>query len=124
MADEVKPDESVLFPEANIDGVVVKPWSFGKLFDLSVLLETVLDKAEAKGIIAELNQGSVISYTTMAKLFAVASPEVLKIISTTIEKSEEEVRALPMTTGVKVAIAIFSQNKETIKNALSPLISK
>jgi hypothetical protein len=124
MADEVKPDESVLFPEANIDGVVVKPWSFGKLFDLSVLLETVLDKAEAKGIIAELNQGSVISYTTMAKLFAVASPEVLKIISTTIDKSEEEVRALPMTTGVKVAIAIFSQNKETIKNALSPLISK
>ena len=124
MADETKPDESVLFPEANIDGVVVKPWSFGKLFDLSVLLETVLDKAEAKGIIAELNQGSVISYTTMAKLFAVASPEVLKIISTTIDKSEEEVRALPMTTGVKVAIAIFSQNKETIKNALSPLISK
>jgi len=119
-----KQDEVTLFPEANVDGIVVKPWSFGKLFDLSVLLDSVLDKAESKGVIAEFNSGTTIPYTTMAKLFTIASPEVLKIISITLGKSEDEVRELPMATGIKIAVTIFSQNRETIKNALSPLFKK
>lgn len=128
MSDEVektvKSDEAILFPEANVDGVVVKPWSFGKLFDLSVMLDTVLEKAEKKGLVAELNSGTTVPYTTIAKLFAIASPEVLKIISITLGKSEDEVRELSMATGIKIAVTIFSQNKETIKNALSPLFEK
>lgn len=128
MSDEVenviKSDEAILFPEINIDGILIKPWSFGKLFDLSILLESVIDKAEKKGLITELNSGNMIPYTTMAKLFAIASPEVLKIISITLGKNEDEVRELDMSTGIKIAITIFSQNKEAIKNALSPLFSK
>jgi hypothetical protein len=116
-----KTDEAVLFAEADINGIKVKPWSFGKLFDLSLLLESVLDKAEKKGVVEELNKGGVVPYTTIAKLFTIASPEILKIITITTGKTEEEIRELDMTTGVKIATTIFTQNKETIKNALSLL---
>ena len=41
-----KTDESILFPEVEIDGIVVKPWSFGMLFELAESLDRVIKRLE------------------------------------------------------------------------------
>lgn len=113
-------EEETLFPEAKVGDITIKPWSFGKLFELSKLLTDVLDKADSKGVTKLLDSSNdFISYTTMARLFSIASPEVLKIMQMTLDKTEEEVRDFSMEDGVKIAFIIFKQNRETIKNALT-----
>ena len=82
---EEKSDEQVLFPEVEIAGMKVKPWSFGALFDLSPLLGEVLDKAEERGIVDDFEDSTgFVSVTTMAKIFTIASAEALKIIAYTL----------------------------------------
>ena len=118
-----KRDEEILFPEAKVGDITVKPWSFGMLFDISGSLEKVLDKIEDKKV--DLTpEGGFIPYTTFARLFTIAGPEVLKIISLTIDMPENEVKDLDMDTGVKIAMIIYQQNRETIKNALTPLLKQ
>ena len=117
-----KSDEQILFPEAKVGDITIKPWSFGKLFDLSILLEVVLDKVEEKKINLDFESG-IIPYTTIARLFTIASPEVLKIMSITLDKSEEEVRELGMEDGMKIAMVIYQQNSETIKEGLGELLN-
>ena len=118
-----KSDEEILFPEAKVGGKIIKPWSFGALFDLSESLEIVLDKVEEKGIDKDFEENSgVMPYTTIARLFTIANKEVLKIIAYTLGEDEAEVKKLSMIDGVKIAMIIFNQNRETIKNALAPLL--
>ena len=118
-----KSEELVLFPEAEVAGIKVKPWSFGKLFDFSEILETVLDKVEEKKMnIDHLVTSDLVTIIDIAKLFSIARKEVIAIIALTVEKPEEEIRSLSMEDGVKLAYVIFLQNKETIKNAFTPLL--
>ena len=116
-------DEEILFPEFKVAGITVKPWSFGMLFELSAMLDAVIQKVEQKGMVDDLTSG-FISYITMAKLFTIASDEVLKIISLTTGVSEDEIKALDISDGVKLSMAIYEQNKKTIKNGLAPLLQK
>jgi hypothetical protein len=118
---EKKTDEQILFPEAKIGDIVIKPWSFGVLFEISDLLDQVITKTEEKGILLDVD---FISYVTMLKVFSLASSQVLKIISITLKKEEEEISALPMDEGLKIAIIIAKQNWEIIsKNVLGLLPS-
>jgi hypothetical protein len=117
-----KEDVSVLFPEAKVGDIIIKPWGFGMLFDISGSLEKVLDKVEEKGINLAPESG-FIPYTTFARLFTIAGSEVLKIIALTIDMSEEEVKKLDMDTGIKIVMIIYQQNKEVIKKSLAPLLS-
>jgi len=114
-------DESLLFPDVKIDGILIKPWSFGMLFEIAPDLEKVLEKAEQKGI-PELFGANSINYFTIARLFAIASDELLSVISVTTGKTVEEIKNLKMETGVQIAFTIYLQNRETIKNALIPLL--
>jgi hypothetical protein len=118
---EEKPEEAILFPEATIKGIKVKPWSFGKLFDISLALDRVVEKADERGIIEKLEDGTF-NHIVMARLFTLAGPEVLEIISITVDKPIEDIKELSMEDGIKIAFTIFNQNKEKIKNALSPLL--
>lgn len=117
-----KPEESILFPEAKVAGIIVKPWTFGKLFDISVSLDKILDKAEQKGIVDKLEEGDF-SYVLMARVFTLAGPEILDIISITTDKTVDEIKELDMEDGIEIAFTIFRQNKEKIKNVLSPLLT-
>ena len=116
-----KVDEEILFPEITVEDEVLIPWSFGKLFDLSPMLESVVDKMEAKGIDVDFNK-EFIPYVAFIKLFTIATSEVLKIISITLDKPEEEIKKYSMQKGIKITMTIYTQNKEVIKNALSPLL--
>ena len=114
-------DEQILFPDTEIAGIKVKPWSFGKLFDISDSLETVIDKLEERKLDEILIRPEV-SLIDFAKLFIIAKKEVLRIISITVDKDEAELRNLSIEDGVKLGYAIFVQNRDSIKNAFGPLL--
>jgi len=118
MAD--KAEEQILFPEIKVGNMIVKPWTFGILFEISELLEIVLDKMNDKGILENINPG-MISYIDIARIFSIASSELLKIISITVDKPEEDLRKLTMEDGIKLTLAIYRQNTTVLKNVLSSL---
>ena len=118
-----KTDEEILFPNITVGELEIKPWSFGKLFDLSTLLDRIMVKAEGRGILDEIDDGFM-KYTTMVKLFAIAAPEILEIICLTVEKDEDYVKNLDMIKGMQIALAIYNQNMDIIKNALALLTQK
>ena len=114
-------DEQILFPDTEIAGIKVKPWSFGKLFDISDSLETVIDKLEERKL-DEILVRPEVNIIDFAKLFIIAKKEVLRIISITVDKDEAELRDLSIEDGVKLGYAIFVQNRDSIKNAFGPLL--
>jgi hypothetical protein len=116
-------EEEILFPEKKIGGIVVKPWSFGQLFDISGPLETILDKIEAtpglsEKLIDEDSGDFNLTYITLARMFTIAGPELLNVISTTLEVDEDKVRALSVKDGIAIVMLMFYQNKEMITGAL------
>jgi len=122
--DVTKSDEAILFPNVKVGDVVVKPWSFGMLFDISPYLELVLDKAEKAGIMQKLElSGNFLSSTLIARIFTIASSPLLKIIALTVNLSEDEVRKLSMEDGIRIVMVVYYQNKSTISNAIKNVYS-
>ena len=115
-------DERILFPEAKVGEILVLPWNFGMLFEISDVLDQVIDKVNEKGLTAEVFQSDYIPYDTIAKLFTIASRPLLTIICKTLDKDEEFVKNLKMEDGIEIAFIIGKQNWTTIKNALAPLL--
>jgi len=97
----------------------VKPWSFGMLFEISPMLDSVLSTLETKDI--DIDSG-FLSYTTIARLFAVASPQILDIIAITLDVDVNEVKNLSMEDGVKIAFTIYQQNSTVLKNVIRSLL--
>ena len=120
-----KSEEEILFPDVKIGKYTVKPWSFGKLFEISSLLESVLDKIEKKGLDKLFTSTeSVVSYTTIARLFTICSAELLELIAMTVGASEDNIKELSMQDGVKTALIIYRQNSEIIKNVVSTTLAE
>jgi Ca2+-binding EF-hand superfamily protein len=121
---EKQSEEKILFPEVTIAGFKILPWGFGHLFNLAESLGKVIEKAEAKGLIEELdNSGGILKYTTIAKLLSIASSEVFEIIKITLNTDDESVKKLSMEDGLKIAFTIYDQNKTTIINSIKNLIA-
>ena len=114
-----KTDEEIMFPEVTVAGYKVKPWSFGMLFEISPMLDSVLSTLETKDI--DVDSG-FLSYTTIARLFAVASPQILDIIAITLDVDVNEVKNLSMEDGVKIAFTIYQQNSTVLKNVIRSLL--
>lgn len=123
MPEKKKTDEEILFPDVKVADTTIRPWSFGVLFEISDLVDHVINKMEDKkvGLDSIISSDGTITFLTIGKLFTIASPEVLKIMSITTGLSDIDIKALSMEDGIKMAFTIFSQNKETIKNALNSL---
>lgn len=120
-----KSDESILFPNVTVGDIVVKPWSFGMLFEVSPHLEKVLDKAEESGLIKKFEEsaGGNIPYTVFARLFTIASPHIIEILALTVGKEINYIKDLDMETGLKLAVTVYNQNKATISNSLKNVFS-
>jgi len=109
-----------IFPEAKVGDIIIRPWKFGVLFKISSFLEEILDKMEAKNVNIETVDGFV-PYTTIARIFTMASDSILKIIAITIEKPEEEIAELDMDEGLEIATIIYNQNTERIKKIINEI---
>ena len=119
-------EERVIFPEAVVGDITIKPWSFGILFKISEMLERILDKVDEKNVDLSVFDGvtTFIPYTVVARLFTIASKELLEIVSITVGKSIEEIEALSMEDGIHTVMVIYEQNSTTIKNALTSVLPK
>lgn len=115
-----KTEELILFPDAKVADITIKPWSFGMLFEISGLLDRVIEKMDDKGIFIDFEK-PVLPYTTIARIFTLASEETLEIICKTVDKPAEDIKVLSMDDGIKMAVIVARQNWETIKNAVAPL---
>ena len=117
---KTKNEDLAMFDEVKIGNLCVKPWSFGTLFDVSPIMEEILTTLEKKDVQLDelIDEVGNISFISIAKLFAIASNSLLKLIvlSVTCEKDdvETEVRNLDMKDGVKLALTVWSQNKDRI----------
>lgn len=121
---ETKNEERILFPEVKVANFIVKPWSFGILFDIADMLGLLIDKAEKKGIIEDLESlNGVLKYTTIAKLFSIANKEILIILCKTLDVEEKEITSLSMDDGIKLVMVVYNQNKSTIINSLKNALS-
>jgi len=121
MTDKEKTPEEILFPEAKVGDLIIKPWSFGKLFDVSLSLEKILDKVEKKKIDLS-DTDAFFEPAIMARLFTLASKELLDVIALTLNKKVAEVKELSMEEGIAITLIIVKQNWTTIKNVLNPLL--
>lgn len=118
--EEEKIDEEILFPEKVVKGIVVKPWSFGVLFEITEDLEMILSKLDEVGVDIDTMLASGITWTNMMKVFTVAAPHILRIIMLTTKEDEVTIKELSMSVGIEIALLIYAQNRDQIKNALSP----
>ena len=126
MTTKKKSEEEILFPEKTISGIKVKPWSFGELFVIADPLDRVLDKIEESGLGEKLidDEGEVqFDYLSLAKLFTLASKELLAVISETLHVDEEKVKELSAADGISIVMLMFNQNKEMLVNAIKNAFS-
>ena len=126
MTTKKKTDEEILFPEKTIAGIVVKPWSFGELFIIADPLDRVLDKIEESGLGEKLidETGDVkFDYFSLARLFTLASKELLSVISETLKVKPEVVSELSAADGIAIVLLMFNQNREMIVNAIKNAFS-
>lgn len=104
-----------------IAGIKVRPWSFGELFLVAGPLESVIDKIEESGMSHRIigSQGELnFDYLSLAKLFTLASGELLQIISDTLHVEEEKIKALTAPEGIAIVLLMFNQNKEMLTSAV------
>ena len=116
-----KTEEEILFPEQEVAGITVTPWTFGNLFSIAQPLERILDKIEEAGMadkIIDTEGNFILDYFSLARLFTIASVELLYVIATTLEVEAEVVEALPIKDGIAIVLLMFNQNKEMLTGAL------
>jgi len=118
-----KSEEEILFPEAQVGEITIKPWSFGMLFDISDDLDKLIETLDDKGILVSF-ENDFISLSVIMKLFTVANQELMNIIVKTTKVDEPVIKDLPIDDGIRIVYIIAKQNWETIKNAVAPLFMK
>jgi len=120
-------DEEILFPDQEIGGITVKPWSFGALFSITDPLERILNKIDDTGLAEKLfleKTGNVtVDYISMARLFTLAGTELLQIMTKTLKVDQDTVEALSIEDGIKIVMLMYMQNKTIITNALKNAFS-
>ena len=119
-----KVEEKKIFPEATVDGITVKPWKFGVLFQISHFLADILDKMEAKNINFGMDEMGFVPYITIAKIFTIASDSILKIVAITLGMSEEEISNFDIEKGMEITTIIYMQNSKVIKDSISKIFVK
>lgn len=119
-----KDEEQVMFPEVEVAGYKIKPWSFGTLFEISSSIEEIITKMKEREIPLPSFEEDFfgLNFEKVVSIFTIASPHVLDIIARTVGTDKEEIRDLSMTDGVSLALAIYSQNMEIIKNLIAPFL--
>lgn len=121
MGDE-KTDQEVLFPEVEVGGVKVRPWTLKQFFGLLPVFMRMAEVLKEKGVELDQFEGLKDDSEGVQKLFAVLSnlsdavPEINEVIARTIERTVEEVEKMEFDRSISIALVIIIQNAERIKN--------
>ncbi len=110
---EEKNEIEILFPEIEVEGVKVRPWSLGQLIDLAPIFESIAIDLKKRNVKVEhLGTDEKINELILSFL-----PYVAKIISVTIKEDEKVVREWSLKKATAIILTIMTQNLEQIKNS-------
>ena len=115
MSKKKVPEEVVLFPEIEIEGIVLKPWTFGILASISPQLEAIFTKLEEQNVMFDIG----LSIETLLRMYFAIAPYLVGIITKTTGLPVEEVEAMDIKKATKLTRIIWEQNKESLKNVLT-----
>jgi len=106
-----KSETEVLFPEQEIDGITVRPWTFGQIAKLSPIFRLIAsDLRESEIPVDQLE-------SRMSEVILIAGKYAPSIVAATINLPITEVEQWPPEKGVKLLFTIISQNLEHVKNS-------
>jgi len=106
-------EAGVLFPEVEIDDVVVRPWSLGVLAAISPYIEEVFGKLEEKKMDIDFSIASIM------RLYFIAAQHLVPIISKSLGMPKEEVEAFDINKAARILKVIWDQNRESLKNVIT-----
>jgi len=109
--------KNVLFPEMDVEGFKVKPWSLGTMEELTPCLERVTITFINKGITLENIEKEV------PKVILSILPEVSTILSITLKEDIAKVKELPLNSVIALLLTITTQNVAYLKNSFGPMKS-
>jgi len=112
-----KSEEEILFPEIEIDGFKIRPWTLGKLKRVNPCLERILGKLENKGIKLTLDNIE----NNLWDLYIAAIDEIITILSISLDVEEEKLEDIPIPQAIRLIFLVYKQNEDSIKNVSSLL---
>jgi hypothetical protein len=136
MSEPEKSEEQILFPDEVVEGITLRPWSYGKLCEMAPIFYearktmkkenlSLSDVFKVDGVsqIQDLLQGgSDVDIEKMIDLGGVFDfvililPHSREIIARTIGLPSSEIEAWDLKKGTLIFLKIISQNLEHVKN--------
>ena len=110
MAEDEKDDMEVLFPEREIHGYKIKPWTFGESVAIMPELLAVVSLAKKQGINLENLE------ERWDEVIRIALPVIPVIVQKTLKVPMPEIDAWPPDKGIDIVMAIVDANKGYLKN--------
>jgi hypothetical protein len=112
-----KTEDEILFPELEIDGYIIKPWTLGKLRKVNPHIEKVLETLKNKKV--QLSTENIESH--IMDVYFAAIPEMISILAISLDKEEEDLEDIPIPQAIKLVYLVYRQNEDSIKNVFSLL---
>ncbi|NIU83301.1 MAG: hypothetical protein GWN64_07425 [Candidatus Thorarchaeota archaeon] len=108
------PEEAILFPEIEVEGVKVKPWSLGTLAEVSPDIDAVVEACINKGIDLD-----TLEMSDIMRVYLIIAPHAASVISKTTGIPIAEVEEFHPNKAVRFLQTIIMQNSDILKNALA-----
>jgi hypothetical protein len=107
---EEKDEIKTLFPEIDIEGVKLRPWTFGQFVEMGPILHQIVMAARNTGMKPEELEDRI------PELILITSPFIPEIVAKTTGLSQDEIKSWPPDKGIAVLLGIMTQNTERLKN--------
>ncbi len=109
-----------LFPEIEVQGCTLRPWTLFKLEKLAPAFERIgLELAKRDIKISKINKNDI--QDILPKIVVSVISDVALIISVSIDEEIENVRQFEMDKVIIFILAIVNQNIRYLKNLLGPM---
>jgi len=141
---ETATDEKILFPDEEVDGHIVRPWTLAQLVEASEEINAVYEIAKKDGAIDALSK--LVAFADPSKvgmapgskpgalpadllaalpgLVLRSTKHIPKIIAISLGKKVEEVERFNLGTTTAILVAVWTQNYDFLKNYFGPVRSE
>jgi hypothetical protein len=112
-----KTEDEILFPELEVDGFTIRPWTLGKLRKINPHIENVFTHLKEREI--KLTTDNIDNH--LMDLYFAAIPEIMTILAISLDVEESTLEDTPIPQAIRLIYLVYKQNEESIKNVLSLL---
>jgi hypothetical protein len=120
MSEQKPKGAEVLVDEVQIAGYSVRPWSFGKIIQLTQYIDRI--KTLLNGTEFKLSSSDSITPDEVEMIVKTVAPLAPVIMSITVDATEEDMINLPGDDGIFMLITIVKQNLGYLKNLYGPVM--